>query len=263
MRIIVLIKQVPDTTEIKIDPKTGTLIREGVTGIINPDDRHAVELAVSIKEEQGGKATVLSMGPPQAIDAISEALGMGIDEGILLTDRNFAGADTWATAFTLGMAIKKIKKYDLIICGRQAIDGDTAQIGPQVAEFLGLPQLTYVRRVEEIDEKHVVVQRALEDGYEMMASSLPALITVLGEVNKPRFSRVDLLIDACNEKARIKIWNVADIGVTIHEVGLSGSLTRVIKTFSPKLKREGEILKGSKDEVINQLLDKMHSKHLI
>jgi electron transfer flavoprotein beta subunit len=218
---------------------------------------------VSIKEEQGGKATVLSMGPPQAIDAISEALGMGIDEGILLTDSNFAGADTWATAFTLGMAIKKIKKYDLIICGRQAIDGDTAQIGPQVAEFLGLPQLTYVRRVEEIDEKHVVVQRALEDGYEMMASSLPALITVLGEVNKPRFSRVDLLIDACNEKARIKIWNVADIGVTIHEVGLSGSLTRVIKTFSPKLKREGEILKGSKDEVINQLLDKMHSKHLI
>jgi electron transfer flavoprotein beta subunit len=263
MRIIVLIKQVPDTAEIKIDPKTGTLIREGVESIINPDDRHAIELAVSLKEEQGGKATVISMGPPQAIDAISEAMGMGADEGILLTDKNFGGADTWATAFTLGMAIKKVRRYDLIICGRQAIDGDTAQIGPQVAEFLSLPQLTYVRGIEEIDEKHIVVQRALEDGYEKVASPLPALITVLGEVNRPRFPRVDLLIDACREKANIKIWDAADIGVTIQEVGLSGSLTRVIKTFSPKVKREGEILKGSKDEVVNRLLDKMHSKHLI
>ena len=140
MNIIVLIKQVPDTTEIKIDLKTGTLIREGVESIINPDDRHAIELAVSLKQDHGGKTHVISMGPPQAIDAISEALGMGIDEGILLTDKNFGGADTWATSFTLGRAIEKIKKYDLIICGRQAIDGDTAQIGPQVAEFLNLPQ---------------------------------------------------------------------------------------------------------------------------
>ena len=263
MRIIVLIKQVPDTTEIKIDQKTGTLIREGVESIINPDDRHAIELAVTLKGDHGGKTTVLSMGPPQAIDAVSEALGMGIDEGILLTDRNFAGADTWATAFTLGMAIKKVRRYDLIICGRQAIDGDTAQIGPQVAEFLGLPQLTYVRAIEEIDEKHIVVQRALEDGYERMTSPLPALITVIGEINRPRFPRVDFLIDACRDKANIKIWDVADIGVTVQEVGLSGSLTRVIKTFSPKLKREGEMLRGSKEEVVTHLLDRMHSKLLI
>jgi len=263
MRIIVLIKQVPDTTEIKIDPKTGTLIREGVESIINPDDRHAIELAVTLKEAYGGKSTVISMGPTQAIDAISEALGMGIDEGILLTDKNLGGADTWATSFTLGRAISRVKRYDLIICGRQAIDGDTAQIGPQIAEFLNLPQLTYVRKVEEISEKRIVVHRALEDGYERMESPLPALITVMGEVNTPRYPRMDLLINACEEKARIKIWDAADLGVKVQDIGLSGSLTRVIKTFPPKTKREGEILKGSKEEVVNQLLDRMHAKHLI
>jgi len=263
MRVIVLIKQVPDTTEIKIDPKTGTLIREGVESIINPDDRRAIELAVALKEQYGGKSTVISMGPSQAIDAISEALGMGIDEGILLTDKNLAGADTWATSFTLGRAIGKVKRYNLIICGRQAIDGDTAQIGPQIAEFLDLPQLTYVRKVEEIDEERIVVQRALEDGYERVESPLPALITVMGEVNTPRYPRMDLLINACEEKAPIKIWDAADLGVKVQEIGLSGSLTRVIKTFSPKTKREGEILKGSKEEAVNQLLDRMHDKHLI
>ena len=263
MRIIVLIKQVPDTTEIKVDPKTGTLIREGVESIINPDDRHAIELAVTLKEQCGGNSIAISMGPTQAIDAISEALGMGIDEGVLLTDKNLAGADTWATSFTLGRAIRKLKKYDLIICGRQAIDGDTAQIGPQIAEFLNLPQLTYVRKVEEINEERIIVQRALEDGYERMESPLPALITVIGEVNKPRYPGVAFLIDACKEKAPIKIWDAADLGVKVQEIGLSGSLTRVIKTFSPKTKREGEILKGSKEEVVNQLLDRMHDKHLI
>ena len=263
MRIIVLIKQVPDTTEIKIDPKTGTLIREGVESIINPDDRHAIELAVTLREAYGGKSTVISMGPTQAIDAISEALGMGIDEGILLTDKNLAGADTWATSFTLGRAISRVKRYDLIICGRQAIDGDTAQIGPQIAEFLNLPQLTYVRKVEEISEKRIVVHRALEDGYERMESPLPALITVIGEVNTPRYPRLDLLINACEQKARIKIWDAADLGVKVQDIGLSGSLTRVIKTFPPKTKREGEILKGSKEEVVSQLLDRMHDKHLI
>ena len=263
MNIIVLIKQVPDTTEIKIDPKTGTLIREGVESIINPDDRHAIELAVSLKQDYGGKARVISMGPPQALDAISEALGMGIDEGILLTDTNFAGADTWATSFTLGRAIQKVKKYDLIICGRQAIDGDTAQIGPQVAEFLNLPQLTYVKQIEHIKEKRIVVRRALEDGYERMESPLPALITVIGAINQPRYPRVDFLIEACKERANIKIWDAADLGVTVSEIGLSGSLTRVIKTFSPKIKREGEMLKGDKDEVVGLLLERLHRNHLI
>jgi len=263
MNIIVLIKQVPNTTEIKIDPKTGTLIREGAESIINPDDRHALEVAVTLVKDHGGKSTVISMGPSQAIDAISEALGMGIDEGILLTDKNFAGADTWATSFTLGRAIRKVKKYDLIICGRQAIDGDTAQIGPQIAEFLNLPQLTYVREIEKITKKGMIVQRALENGYERMESPLPALITVIREINAPRYPRMDLLINACTQKARIKIWDAADLGVTVQEIGLGGSLTRVIRTFSPKTKREGEILKGSKEEVADLLLDRLHSRHLI
>jgi len=246
MNIITLIKQVPDTTEIKIDPKTGNLIRAGVESIINPDDRHAIEAAITLKKDFGGKTIVISMGPTQAIDAISEAMGMGIDEGILLTDRNFGGADTWATSYTLGTAIRKIKRYDLIICGRQAIDGDTAQIGPQLAEFLGLPQVTYVNNIEEINEKRVIVQRALEDGYEKIECPLPALITVIGEINTPSYPRIDFLIDACKDKAKIKIWDAADLGVTVQEIGLGGSLTRVIKTFSPKTKREGELLKGDK-----------------
>jgi electron transfer flavoprotein beta subunit len=263
MHTIVLIKQVPDTTEIKIDPKTGSLIRQGVESIINPDDRHAIELAVTLKERYGGKSTVISMGPPQAIDAISEALAMGIDQGILLTDKHLGGADTWATASSLGRAIGKLKRYDLIICGRQAIDGDTAQIGPQIAEFLKLPQLTYVKKIEEISEDRIVVHRALEDGYERIASPLPALITVMGQLNSPRYPRMDLLINACKETAPITIWDAADLGVTVQEVGLAGSLTRVVKTFPPKGKRDTEILKGSNQEVVNQLLDRMHEKHLI
>jgi electron transfer flavoprotein beta subunit len=263
MNIITLIKQVPDTTEIKIDPKTGNLIREGVESIINPDDRHAIEAAITLKKDFGGKTIVISMGPTQAIDAISEAMGMGIDEGILLTDRNFGGADTWATSFTLGTAIRKIKRYDLIICGRQAIDGDTAQIGPQLAEFLGLPQVTYVKNIEEINEKRVIVQRALEDGYEKIECPLPALITVIGEINTPSYPKIDFLIDACKDKAKITVWDAADLGVTVQEIGLGGSLTRVIKTFSPKTKREGELLKGDKEEVVNQIIDRLHEKHFI
>jgi electron transfer flavoprotein beta subunit len=263
MNIITLIKQVPDTTEIKIDPKTGNLIRAGVESIINPDDRHAIEAAITLKKDFGGKTIVISMGPTQAIDAISEAMGMGIDEGILLTDRNFGGADTWATSFTLGTAIRKIKRYDLIICGRQAIDGDTAQIGPQLAEFLGLPQVTYVKNIEEINEKRVIVQRALEDGYEKIECPLPALITVIGEINTPSYPKIDFLIDACKDKAKITVWDAADLGVTVQEIGLGGSLTRVIKTFSPKTKREGELLKGDKEEVVNQIIDRLHEKHFI
>ena len=173
MDIIVLIKQVPNTTDVKLDPKTGNLIREGLESIINPDDLHALETGLRLKEALGGRATVLSMGPPQAIDALSEALGMGADSAVLLSDRAFAGADTWATSYTLGRAVEKIATYDLVICGRQAIDGDTAQIGPQVAEYLGLPQVTYVSRIEETTEDSITVRRRLEDGYERIRCRLP------------------------------------------------------------------------------------------
>ena len=263
MHIITLIKQVPDTTDVQLDPKTGSLIREGVESIINPDDSHALEAAITLKETQGGKVTVLSMGPPQAIDAISEAIAMGADGGILLTDKAFAGADTWATSATLGQAIKKIGKYDLILCGRQAIDGDTAQIGPQVAGYLGVPQVTYVCEFEDVKKKSMVLKRRLENGYERVRCSLPALVTVIGELNTPRYPMVGGLIDACNTKSPIKVWNAADIGAQTSDVGLEGSLTHVIKTFAPKFQREGEILEGDTREVVRSLIGKLKENKLI
>lgn len=263
MNIIVLVKQVPDTTEVKLDPKTGNLIREGIESIVNPDDRHAIEAAVSLKEKHGGKVMAISMGPPQAIDAISEAIGMGVDQGILLSDRAFAGADTWATSLTLGKAIEKVGDFDLIICGRQAIDGDTAQIGPQVAEHLRIPQVTYVFDIEEVQKDKIVVKRRLEDGFERIQCQLPALLTVIGELNEPRYAMIDRLLDACKEKAPIKIWNAADLGVQVSEVGLRGSLTQVIKTFAPKAERQGQILEGDVPSVVDDLVRKLRENRLI
>jgi len=263
MEIVVLIKQVPDTTEVKLDPKTGNLIREGIESIINPDDTHALEAAVSLKEAVGGNVTVVSMGPPQAIDALSEALGMGADKGVLLSDRAFAGADTWATSSTLGKAIEKVGTYDLILCGRQAIDGDTAQIGPQVAEYLAIPHVSYVCAIEETKKKSIVVKRRLEDGYERIQCTIPALLTVIDELNTPRYPVVGQLIAACQEKAPITVWNAGDIGVQTRDVGLEGSLTHVIKTFSPKTKREGEILQGDAKAAAEILVGKLREKRLI
>ena len=263
MNIIVLVKQVPNTTEVKLDPKTGNLIREGIESIINPDDRHALEAALGLKQERGGKITVLSMGPPQAVDAVSEAMGMGADEGVLLTDRAFAGADTWATSTTLGMAIQKIGEFDLVLCGRQAIDGDTAQIGPQVAEYLGVPQVSYVFDIEEVQKGSITVKRRMENGFERVRCALPALLTVIGELNRPRYPRVDQLIDACRENARVRVWNAADIGAQTREMGLDGSLTNVIKTFAPKFQRQGEILQGDAKTAVNTLVGKLRENRLI
>ncbi len=263
MHIIVLVKQVPNTTEVKLDPKTGNLIREGIESIVNPDDLHAVEAAVRVKETLGGKVTAVSMGPLQAIDAVSEVLGMGADEAVLLSDKAFAGADTWATSTTLGKAIQVIGDYDLVLCGRQAIDGDTAQIGPQVAEFLEIPHISYVCELEEITPRSVVVRRRMEGGFERLGCDLPALLTVIGEMNEPRYPAVDALLDACRDNAPIKIWNAADIGVKTAEVGLSGSLTHVIRTFAPKQAREGEMFEGDTHTVVTQLLGRMRKNHLI
>jgi electron transfer flavoprotein beta subunit len=187
MDIIVLIKQVPNTTDVKLDKNTGNLIREGLESIMNPDDRHALEMALAIKDSHKARITVVSMGPPQAIEVLSEAMGMGADKGVLLSDRAFAGADTWATSFTLGKAIEKIGRFDLIICGRQAIDGDTAQIGPQIADYLGIPQATYVFTVESLEDTRITIRRRLEDGYERIQCRLPALLTVMGGCNRPRY----------------------------------------------------------------------------
>jgi electron transfer flavoprotein beta subunit len=261
MKIIVLIKQVPDTTEVKIDPKTGTLMREGVKSIINPDDMHALEAALCLKEEHGGTVTALSMGPDQAINALSEALGMGVDTAILLSDRAFAGADTWATSTVLGRSVELLHPFDVVICGRQAIDGDTAQIGPQVAEYLKIPQITYVQKITAT-EKTLVAERRLEDGYERVECPLPCLLTVIGGT-QPRYPTIRGLIQACSERADIKVWNAADLHLTIDQIGLKGSLTQVVRTFSPKHERKGELLQGSPAEKVQSLVDQLKTQKLI
>ena len=263
INIVVLVKQVPNTTEIKLDRKTGNLIREGVDSIINPDDRQALELAMQIKEKHDAKVTIISMGPPQTIDAISEAMGMGCDAGILLTDKAFAGADTWATSTTMGKALKKIAHYDLILCGRQAIDGDTAQTGPQLAEYLNLPQVSYVDNIEQLEKGRVTVTRRFEDGRQRLSVQLPALLTISHISTPPRYPAMANLIAACEQEASIQIWDAADIGAQTCEVGMEGSLTQVIKTFSPKNSRDGELFTGDIPEAVASLVEKMKQHHLV
>ncbi len=252
MRIFVLVKQVPNTTQVKLDKKTGNLIREGVEAVMNPEDRHALEAAVRIKESLGEEnpalITALTMGPPQAVDVLTEALGMGADKGVLLTDRLFAGADTWATSTVLARAVEKLGGADLVLCGRQAIDGDTAQIGPQVAEVLGCSQATYVRGIE-LEGDGLKVTRKLDQGLEELILELPALLTVLADLNRPRHPAILPLLSACDNKAPIRVLNTADLGLTRDEVGLPGSLTQVVKTFSPKQGRETAMLEGDPAEM--------------
>jgi len=263
MKIIVLIKQVPDTNEVKIDPKTGTLIREGVPSIINPEDRNALEAALQLKEQVGGEVTVMTMGPPQAKVALQEARAMGVDECILLSDRAFAGSDTWATSYALGTAIEKIGEYDLVICGRQAIDGDTAQIGPQVAELLDLPQVTYVRELSYDQGRNAItVSRALEDGYERIEVKLPALITVLGELNEPRYPNLWGIVAACR-RTKYPVWTAKDIGADLTRTGLDGSPTQVKRSFAPEPKGGGLMIEGTPQEQVAALVEQIRKDNVI
>ncbi len=234
MHAIVCIKQVPDTSEVKIDPERGTLIREGVPSIINPFDTYAVEEALRLKEKFGGKVTLISMGPPQAKEALKEALAMGCDDAILISDRAFAGSDTWATAYTLSQAIRRIGDYDIILCGKQAIDGDTGQVGPGIARQLQITQLTYVFKIREIDfaQQTICVERLLEEGREVAVSRLPALVTVVKDINQPRYPVFSGIRRA--SRMPIPIWTAAELeGVDRKLLGLDGSPTRVVKVFSP------------------------------
>ncbi len=255
MNIIVCIKQVPDTTDVKIDPQTNTLIREGVASIINPFDMYAVEEGIRLKERFGGTSTVITMGPPQAESALREALSMGIDRVIHLSDRVFAGSDTWATSLVLAKAIAKVAQYDLIVCGKQASDGDTAQVGPGIATHLNLPQATYVRKIDEVKldqtPKIMKVERLLEEGYEIIEIELPALITVVKEINEPRLPSLKGKLRA--KKEPVTVWKAADIDVPETSVGLKGSPTQVIKIFNPPVKTGGKILKGEVHEMVEEL----------
>lgn len=263
MNIIVCVKQVPDTNEVKIDPKTGTLIREGVPSIINPDDKNALEEALKIKDENPDtKVIVLSMGPPQAEVALMETIAMGADEAILLSDRAFAGSDTWATSTALATAIDKIGDYDIIFCGRQAIDGDTAQVGPQIAEHLGIPQITYVEKLEMKDGK-VKVRRALEDGYFVIESEMPVLLTAIDELNEPRYPSIKGIYKAYGED-KIKVWSAEDIDADMDNIGLEGSPTEVNKSFAPPSKKgEGEIFDGDIKDAVGNLIVRLRERKII
>ena len=257
MQAIVCIEQVPETPNVGIDPRTNTLIREGIPSIINPFDMYAIEEALLMKDNFGGKVSVITMGPPQAVEALREALAMGADEAFLLSDKGFAGSDTWATSYALSKAIEKIGQYDIIFCGKQAIDGDTAQVGPGVARRLGIPQLTYVCKIREIDPgaKRIVVERLLEAGKEVVESKLPALVTVVKDINQPRF-RTLLGIRKATQ-AQIPVLKPVDINCEEEKVGLLGSATEVVRIFTPEPRKGGQVLEGEPEETCEILVRKL------
>ncbi len=261
MNIVVCLKQVPGTTEVKIDPNTNTLIRQGIQNIINPFDTYALEEAVRLKEKHGGRVTVMTMGPPQADVALREAVSLGADEAFLLSDRAFAGADTWATANTLAKAIVKLGTYDLIICGRQTIDGDTGQVGPEMAEMLNIPFVAYVSKIEEIKDNYLRVSRMVEDGHEVIETTLPAVITVAKEINVPRLPSLRGIMKSKN--AAITTWGIKELGVDANTVGLAGSSTQVIKIFFPQRVGKAEVLTGDAAMQVDKLIDKLKAANLI
>ncbi len=257
MHAIVCIKQVPESPNVGIDPSTNTLIREGIPSIINPFDMYAIEEALLLKDKFGGKVTVVTMGPPQAVEALREALAMGADEALLLSDKGFAGADTWATSYTLAKAVEKIADYDVVFCGKQAIDGDTAQVGPGIARRLGIPQLTYVSKIREIDieGKKIVVERMLEAGKEVVESKLPALVTVVKDINQPRFRSLIGIRKA--SQAEIPVLGPSDLGCEEGQIGLAGSPTEVVKIFTPEPRKGGEVLEGEPEDTCVLLIEKI------
>lgn len=262
MNIIVCIKQVPDTTEVKIDPVTNTLIRQGVPSIVNPFDKNAVEAALQLKGKHGGTVTVISMGPPQAQEALKECLAMGADSAVLISDRAFGGADTLATSYALASAIRKLGQYDVIICGKQAIDGDTAQVGPETAEHLGIAQVTYVAKMELTGDT-MTVEREHEDGYEVIEVKLPALVSVIKSAEyEPRFPSVKGTMKA--NRTDIPVWTAADVQADEERIGLKGSPTKVSKIFSPPRRTQGIVIsKDTARESVSALLEKLSEAKII
>jgi electron transfer flavoprotein beta subunit len=246
---------VPATNDVKINKDTNTLVRDEAQSVINPFDTYAVEEGVRLKEATGGKVTVISMGIPKVADILKECIAVGADEGILLSDRAFAGADTLATSAALAAGINKIGQYDIIICGKQAIDGDTGQVGPGLAERLGIPHITCVRKIEEIKEGYVRAQRMTDFGYEVIECSLPAVITVVKEINEPRLPSIKGMMKA--KKAVIPVWSADDVGADKDKIGLRGSPTKVIKTFTPEININTEIIDGTPEEQAHKLVEKL------
>jgi electron transfer flavoprotein beta subunit len=253
MRIIVCIKQVPGTNEVKIDTATNTIIRENVPAIINPFDTYAIEEAVRIKERAGAEVFGLSMGIPAASEMLKEAISLGIDKGVLMTDRKFAGADTLATSYALSRGIEKIGEYDLIICGKQATDGDTAQVGPSLARTLGIAYATDISKIIEIKSNKMCCLKITDDGYEEIEINLPALITVVKEINMPGLPSIKSMKEAKNSK--IEILTFEDINADEDRLGLKGSPTQVRKTFVPVHEANNEMIEGTLEEKAEKLSD--------
>lgn len=260
MKIIVCVKQVPDTTEVRLDPVTGTLIREGIPSIINPDDKAGLEAAIRLKDRYEAHVTVLTMGPPQADLALREALAMGADEAILLTDRAFGGADTWATSSTLASALSALE-YDLIITGRQAIDGDTAQVGPQIAEHLGIPNISYAEELR-IEGNAVVVRRQYEDRFHLLRAEMPCLVTALSELNEPRYMTPRGIFEAFRDRT-VKILTRPDLAIDDGNIGLKGSPTRVMKSFTKAVKGKGTVVELDAGDAAGWITERLKEKFVL
>lgn len=255
MKIVVCVKQVPDAKDVRLDPKTNTLAREGVESIMNPYDQHALEEAVRLKEQLGGEVTVITMGPPQAEDILRLAISCGADHGVLVSDRAFAGADTWATSYTLAKAIQKIGEFDLVLCGKQAIDGDTAQVGPGLAMRMDIPYLTCIQRIQSADSQKLVAERMMDDGHDVVEVCYPALLTVVKDINEPRVPSLKGKMKA--KKAEITKLSAEDIGAESTCIGLPGSPTQVVRVFPPEPRGERAVFNGTLDEQIDQLVEKL------
>lgn len=265
MKIVVCVKQVPDTTEVKLDPITNTLIRDGVPSIINPDDKAGIEAALQLKEKlnNGSTVTIVSMGPPQADVALREALAMGADEAVLISGREFGGSDTFATSTIVAAGLKKIG-YDLVITGRQAIDGDTAQVGPQIAEHLGIPQVSYAEDINVEGDK-VIVRRQFEDRYHILELPTPCLVTALAELAAPRYMSVGGCFDAYREK-EVKVLGFEELKNDLNpeHIGLKGSPTNVVKSFTKQAKGAGTIHKEiSAEDAVAEIVAKLEERHII
>ncbi len=261
MNIVVCLKQVPDSGDVKINPETKTLMREGVDAVINPFDCYALEEGVRLKERFGGTVTAISMGPPQAEKALREAISLGADKAVLVSDRAFAGSDTLATSYALSTAIKKLGDVDIIITGKQAIDGDTAQVGPGIAVHLDMPQITYVRKIEEVADGKIRAERMNEEGYDIVEADMPVLISVVKEINEPRIASLKGKMAA--RKAEIPTWTAEFVGADPKQLGLDGSPTMVVEVFAPPARQGGKRLEGEPADMAEQLVNELKELQIL
>lgn len=261
MKIAVCVKQVPDSLDVSIDRETGLLMRDKAQAVINPFDTYAIEEGLLIAQEKGGSVTAVTMGPPAATEVLYEAMGMGVDCAVHICDGAARGSDTYATAKILAAAIRRIGDVDLVLCGKQAVDGDTAQVGPEIAEMLGFAHVAYVKKIRQVKENSMILERMVETGIEVIEVQLPAILTVLKDINEPRMPSFRLKRQA--RQKDLPVWGIAELGLNESEVGLSGSPTTVMRTFTAQPRGNCEMLKGSTDEMVAALMARLEKAKLL